>query len=148
MPEYETIFACGSMLGNVHAGSLARANDLCDLLGLDTISMGVTLAFVCEAVERGWLTSDELGVPFGWGDWRGMLRLVEMTAMREGFGDRLAEGAWRLAESVHPEGTRLVYAVKRLELPAPPAPAPKGIAIGYAPPAPRGSPPDTAPPPP
>ena len=42
---------------------------------------------------------EEIGVPFGWGDWRGMLRLVEMTAAREGFGDRLAEGAWRLAES-------------------------------------------------
>ena len=34
-----------------------------------------------------------IGVPFGWGDWRGMLALVEMTARREGFGDRLAEGA-------------------------------------------------------
>jgi aldehyde:ferredoxin oxidoreductase len=132
MPEYETIFAFGSMLGNAHAGSLARANDLCDLLGLDTISMGVTLAFVCEAVERGWLTERELGMAFGWGDWRGMLRLVEMTAMREGFGDRLAEGAWRLAESVHPEGTRLVYAVKRLELPAHSARALKGMSIGYA----------------
>jgi len=132
MPEYETIFAFGSMLGNAHAGSLTRANDLCDLLGLDTISMGVTLAFVCEAVERGWLAERDLGLPFGWGDWRGMLRLIEMTAAREGFGDRLAEGAWRLAESVHPEGTRLVYAVKRLELPAHSARALKGMSIGYA----------------
>jgi aldehyde:ferredoxin oxidoreductase len=132
MPEYETIFAFGSMLGNAHAASLARANDLCDLLGLDTISMGVTLAFVCEAVERGWLSERELGVPFGWGDWRGMLRLVEMTATREGFGDRLAEGARRLAESIHPEATRLVYAVKRLELPAHSARALKGMSIGYA----------------
>jgi aldehyde:ferredoxin oxidoreductase len=132
MPEYETIFAFGSMLGNAHPGSLVRANDLCDLLGLDTISMGVTLAFVCEAVERGWLTEKDLGLPFGWGDWRGMLRLIEMTAAREGFGDRLAEGAWRLAESVHPDATRLVYAVKRLELPAHSARALKGMSIGYA----------------
>ena len=132
MPEYETIFAFGSMLGNAHAGSLTRANDLCDLLGLDTISMGVTLAFVCEAVERGWLTERDLGLPFGWGDWRGMLRLIEMTAARVGFGDRLAVGAWRLAESVHPEGSRLVYAVKRLELPAHSARALKGMSIGYA----------------
>src|SRR6266446_5868078 len=121
--------ACGKQY-EVREGELA--NDLCDLLGLDTISMGVTLAFVCEAVERGWLSERELGLPFGWGDWRGMLRLVEMTAMREGFGDRLAEGAWRLAESVHPEGTRLVYAVKRLELPAHSARALKGMSIGYA----------------
>ncbi|HWN91572.1 MAG TPA: aldehyde ferredoxin oxidoreductase C-terminal domain-containing protein, partial [Verrucomicrobiae bacterium] len=132
MPEYETIFAFGSMLGNAHAGSLAKANDLCDLLGLDTISMGVTLAFAAEALERGWLTQAEVGLPFGWGDWRGMLRLVEMTAAREGFGDKLAEGAWRLAESMGTEATRAVYAVKRLELPAHSARALKGMSIGYA----------------
>ncbi len=132
MPEYETIFALGPMLGNADPESLILANDLCDLLGLDTISMGVTLAFVCEALERGWLDPAEVGVPFGWGHWRGMLRLVEMTARREGFGDRLAEGAWRLAESLHPEATRLVYAVKRLELPAHSARALKGMSIGYA----------------
>jgi aldehyde:ferredoxin oxidoreductase len=132
MPEYETIFAFGSMLGNAHAASLTKANDLCDLLGLDTITMGVTLAFVCEALERGWLTPAEVGVPFGWGDWQGMLRLIEMTAAREGFGDRLAEGAWRLAESISPEATKAVYAVKRLELPAHSARALKGMSIGYA----------------
>ena len=132
MPEYETIFAFGSMLGNAHPGSLTRANDLCDLLGMDTITMGVTLAFVCEALERGWLGAAEVGVPFGWGDWSGMLRLIEMTAAREGFGDRLAEGSWRLASSVHPEATRAVYAVKRLELPAHSARALKGLSIGYA----------------
>jgi aldehyde:ferredoxin oxidoreductase len=132
MPEYETIFALGPMLGIDNPEALILANDLCDLLGMDTISMGVTLAFVAEALERGWLSPSDVGVPFGWGDWRGMLRLVEMTARREGFGDRLAEGAWRLAESVHPDGTSLVYAVKRLELPAHSARALKGLSIGYA----------------
>ena len=132
MPEYESIFALGPMLGIAEPEALILANDLCDLQGLDTISMGVTLALVCEALERGWLAPAEVGVPFGWGDWRGMLRLVEMTARREGFGDRLADGAWRLAESIHPEATRLVYAVKRLELPAHSARALKGLSIGYA----------------
>ncbi len=132
MPEYETIFALGPMLGIANPEALILANDLCDLLGMDTISLGVTLAFVCEALERGWLTTADLGVDFGWGNWRGMLRLVELTARREGFGARLAEGAWRLAERVHPEGTRLVYAVKRLELPAHSARALKGLSIGYA----------------
>ena len=132
MPEYETIFALGPMLGIANPEALLLANDLCDLLGMDTISMGVTLAFVCEALERGWLTKGDVGVDFGWGNWRGMLRLVEMTARREGFGARLAEGAWRLAESVHPDATKLVYAVKRLELPAHSARALKGLSIGYA----------------
>jgi len=132
MPEYETIFALGPMLGIANPEALTLANDLCDLLGMDTISMGVTLAFVCEALERGWLTRADVGVPFGWGDWRGMLALIEQTARREGFGARLAEGAWRLAESVGPEATKLVYAVKRLELPAHSARALKGLSIGYA----------------
>jgi len=52
MPEYETIFAFGSMLGNAHAESLIKANQLCDELGMDSISLGVTLAFVAE-VSRG-----------------------------------------------------------------------------------------------
>ncbi len=132
MPEYETIFALGPMLGISNAEALILANDLCDALGMDTISMGVTLAFVAEALDRGWLGAADVGVPFGWGDWRGMLTLVEQTGRREGFGERLAEGAWRLAESVHPEATRLVYAVKRLELPAHSARALKGLSIGYA----------------
>ena len=132
MPEYETIFALGPMLGISNPEALILANDLCDLQGMDTISIGVTLAFVCEALERGWLKPADVGVPFGWGDWRGMLRLVEMTAAREGFGARIADGAWRLAESVHPDGTKLVYAVKRLELPAHSARALKGLSIGYA----------------
>ena len=132
MPEYESIFALGPMLGIAHPESLILANDLCDLLGMDTISMGVTLAFVAEALERGWLDASELGVPFGWGDWRGMLALVERTASREGFGDRLAEGAWRLATSLHPEAPNAVYAVKGLELPAHSARALKGLSIGYA----------------
>jgi aldehyde:ferredoxin oxidoreductase len=132
MPEYETLFALGPMLGNADPESLIVANDFCDLLGMDTISLGVTLAFVAEALERGWLKPPDIGVPFGWGDARGMVKLVEMTARREGFGDRLAEGAWRLAESVHPEATKLVYAVKRLELPAHSARALKGLSIGYA----------------
>jgi aldehyde:ferredoxin oxidoreductase len=132
MPEYESIFALGPMLGNANPESLILANDLCDLLGMDTISMGVTLAFAAEALERGWIDPARVGVPFGWGEWRGMLTLVEQTARREGFGHELAEGAVRLAHAVHPDGPKLVYAVKGLELPAHSARALKGLSLGYA----------------
>src|SRR2546428_1287232 len=126
MPEYETIFALGPMLGISNPEALILANDLCDLLGMDTISLGVTLAFVAEALERGWLDKNEIGVPFGWGDWRGMGRLVETTARREGFGARPAEGAWRLAPSVHPEDTQPDHPGQGLLTPAHPPPARNG----------------------
>jgi aldehyde:ferredoxin oxidoreductase len=132
MPEYETLFAFGSMLGNANAPSIVHANILCDLLGLDSISMGVTLAFVAECLERGLLTPADLGGAFGWGDHAGMIRLLEQTARREGFGDRLAEGSWRLAAQIGRGAERLPYAVKGLELPAHSARALKGMSIGYA----------------
>jgi aldehyde:ferredoxin oxidoreductase len=131
MPEYETLFAFGSMLGNANAPSIIQANILCDLLGLDTISMGVTLAFVAECLERGLLKPADVG-PFGWGDHAGMIRLVEQTARREGFGARLAEGSARLAAEIGGGAERLPYAVKGLELPAHSARALKGMSIGYA----------------
>jgi aldehyde:ferredoxin oxidoreductase len=132
MPEYETLFAFGSMLGNSNAPSIIHANVLCDLLGLDSISMGVTLAFVAECLERGVLSPADVGGPFGWADHEGMIRLLEQTARREGFGDRLAEGSWRLARQIGRGAERLPYAVKGLELPAHSARALKGMAIGYA----------------
>ncbi|HSE94870.1 MAG TPA: aldehyde ferredoxin oxidoreductase family protein [Methylomirabilota bacterium] len=135
MPEYETLFAFGSMLGNANAPSIIQANIRCDLLGLDSISMGVTLAFVAECLERGLLTPADLGGPgvfAGWGDHAGIVRLVEQTARREGFGDRLAEGSRRLAAQIGRGAERLPYAVKGLELPAHSARALKGMSIGYA----------------
>src|SRR5262245_113671 len=132
MPEYETLFAFGSMLGNANAPSIIHANILCDLLGLDSISMGVTLAFVAECLERSLLTPSDVGLPFGWGDHAGMISLLEQTARREGFGDRLAEGSWRLAREIGRGADRLSYAVKGLELPAHSARALKGMSIGYA----------------
>jgi len=94
---------------------------------MDTISLGVTLAFVAEAVERGWLDKQEIGVPFGWGDLARMLRLVEMTraARASARGSPTAPGGSR--PSVHPEGTKLVYAVKASSCPRTSARALKGL---------------------
>jgi len=132
MPEYESIYAFGPMLGNLDPASLIKAEELCDQLGLDTISMGVTIAFVLECLEQGLLSEKEVGVPVGWGDHRAVHRLVEMTALREGFGDVLAEGSARLAARLGPEAGRFLHAVKSLEMPAHSARALKGMSIGYA----------------
>ncbi|MBI4737916.1 MAG: aldehyde ferredoxin oxidoreductase family protein [candidate division NC10 bacterium] len=132
MPEYESIYAFGPMLGNLDPASLIKAEELCDQLGLDTISMGVTIAFVLECLERGFLTEREVGVPVGWGNHQAVHRLVEMTARREGFGDVLAEGSARLAERLGPEARKFLHAVKGLEMPAHSARALKGMSIGYA----------------
>jgi aldehyde:ferredoxin oxidoreductase len=132
MPEYESIFALGSMLENANAPSLIKANELCDQLGMDTISMGVTLAFAMECAARGLIDPQEIGRELRWGDHHAMLHLVDATAYRQGFGDLLAEGSWRLAERIGGDAHQYLYAVKGLELPAHSARALKGMSIGYA----------------
>jgi aldehyde:ferredoxin oxidoreductase len=132
MPEYESIFALGSMLENANAPSLIKANELCDQLGMDTISMGVTIAFAMECAARGLLGPEEMGRELRWGDYHAMLHLVEATAYRQGFGDLLAEGSRRLAQRLGGDAHHYLYAVKGLELPAHSARALKGMSIGYA----------------
>jgi aldehyde:ferredoxin oxidoreductase len=132
MPEYETIYAFGPMCGNLDPASVIKAEELCDQLGLDTISMGVTIAFALECLEKGFLTEKEVGVPAGWGNYRAVHRLVEMTARREGFGDVLADGSVRLAARLGPEAQKLLYAVKGLEIAGHSARALKGMSLGYA----------------
>jgi aldehyde:ferredoxin oxidoreductase len=132
MPEYETIFALGSMLDNAHKGSIVKANELCDQLGMDTISLGVTFAFAFECFEKGLLSRQEVGRDLTFGDYHAILDLIEDTAYRRGFGDRLAEGSARLAAELGGESSRFLYAVKALEMPAHSARVLKGMSLGYA----------------
>ncbi|MFQ5683452.1 MAG: aldehyde ferredoxin oxidoreductase family protein [Candidatus Binatia bacterium] len=132
MPEYETIFALGSMLDNDNKGSIVRANELCDQLGLDTISLGVTLSFAFECFERGLLNRERTGGDLSFGDYHTILDLIEATAHRRGLGDLLAEGSRRLADLLGKEACKYLYAVKGLELPAHSARVLKGMSIGYA----------------
>lgn len=132
MPEYETIFAFGSMLDNSHKGSIVKANELCDQLGMDTISLGVTLSFAFECFEKGLLQRDRTGRELPFGDYHTILDLIEATAYRRGFGDMLAEGSARLAAQLGAEATKYLYAVKGLEMPAHSARVLKGMSLGYA----------------
>lgn len=132
MPEYETIFALGSMLDNAHKGSIVKANELCDQLGMDTISLGVTLAFAFECFEKGLLSRERAGRDLNFGDYHAILDLIEDTAYRRGLGDVLAEGSARLAAQLGGAASRFLYAVKALEMPAHSARVLKGMSLGYA----------------
>lgn len=132
IPEFESLYALGSMNEVWDAGAMVRAEELCDQLGLDTISMGVTIAFLLECAQAGLIREGDAEVPLRWGDPDALLELIEMTAYRKGIGDLLAEGSARMAERLGPESRRFLYAVKGLELPAHSARALKGMSIGYA----------------
>jgi aldehyde:ferredoxin oxidoreductase len=130
-PEYETLGAFGSLPMVDDLQAVIYANHLCNAYGMDTISLGSTLALACELFARGILTtSDTGGLEIRYGDAAMHLKLVEMTALRLGFGDLLAEGSAALAERFGvPE---LAVTVNRLEVPLHDPRAFLGMAVTYA----------------
>jgi aldehyde:ferredoxin oxidoreductase len=129
-PEYETIAALGSACGVDNLAAVTKANYLCNELGLDTISAGMTIACAMELSERGIIPQEDIGYHLTFGDADAVIDLVQAMAHRKGFGDSLAEGSYRLAEMYgHPE-----YAItaKRLEFPGYDPRGSKGMGLLYA----------------
>ena len=110
-PEYETVYALGSCCLLWDLETIWKANHLCNDLGLDTISTGVTIACAMELSEKG-LTPEKVK----WGDGDKIIELIEKTAYRNGFGNDLAEGSRRLSEKYGDPDAAMH--VKGLELPA------------------------------
>jgi aldehyde:ferredoxin oxidoreductase len=100
-PEYETIGAFGTMLFNTDAESIIKANDICDLYGIDTISAGTTIAFAMECYEKGIIGKEETGgIDLTWGNTPAILAMLEKIVRREGFGDALADGGQMAAKRI------------------------------------------------
>jgi len=115
-PEFESWNQLGPMCGVSNLAATTKASYLCDELGMDTISAGVTIACAMEMYEKGYLSEKEAGYRLNFGNEKAMVELVDKIGLRQGFGDVLAEGAYRLAEKYgHPE---LFMVVKGQEMPA------------------------------
>jgi len=129
-PEYETIGSLGSACGVDNMAAIAKANYLCNELGLDTISTGLTIACAMEMYTKGIVGEEQIGQPLPFGDADGMIAMIRAAARREGFGDEIAQGSWRLASSYgHPE---MSITAKKLEFPSYDARGLKGMGLLYA----------------
>jgi len=83
-----------------------------------------------ELVDRGYLSEKEVGRSLQWGDAEALVELARMTGYREGFGDKLAEGSYRLAESCgHPE---LAMVSKKQEFPGYDPRGAQAMGLAYA----------------
>lgn len=97
-PEYETLAALGSLLEVSDLGAIAHANEICNRAGLDTISLGATIAMATELDEAGLLPPSMAGgLRLRWGDAAAMVEAVRLAAAGEGLGRWLAQGTRRLA---------------------------------------------------
>ncbi|NQT76722.1 MAG: aldehyde ferredoxin oxidoreductase family protein [Bacteroidetes bacterium] len=125
-PEYETVWSLGANCEIFNLIKITQANYHCNKLGLDTISMGVTISCAMELQDKGLFPYKE--VKFGNEDV--LSELVIKTAKKEGIGAELAEGSKRLAEKYGDAETAIH--VKGLELPAYDPRGAMGHALGYA----------------
>ncbi len=123
-PEYETIVNLGSMILVHDIKNIAELNYLANDYGLDTISLGGTLACALELSEMG-----KLPIKIKWGDKETIAKLIRDIALRRGIGNDLAEGSKRLAEKYG--APDVAVHVKGLEVPAYDPRGAFGIALSY-----------------
>ncbi|MFZ5649751.1 MAG: aldehyde ferredoxin oxidoreductase family protein [Bacillota bacterium] len=105
-PEYETIYSFGGLCCIDRLDEIIYLNDICDRLGIDTITAGNLAGLVMEASKRG-------GLDFSleYGDAVGVARLLNDMASRSGLGEDLSRGIkhfsekWNLEDiAVHVKG--------------------------------------------
>jgi len=105
-PEYETIYAFGGLCLIDSIAEIVYLNDICDRLGMDTITAGNLCAFTIEAARR-----NKVDFKIDYGDVDAIADLLHKIARKEGIGEVLAEGIkhaaakWDLEDiAVHVKG--------------------------------------------
>lgn len=132
-PEYETLACAGSNCGIEDLEAIVRFNDLCDDLGLDTISTGDVTAFAMECFEKGLISKEDAnGLDLSFGSVEGYLEVSKLIAYRTGIGEILAGGVRSASEKIGKGSERFAVQVKGLELPGYDPRGSVGMALAYA----------------
>jgi aldehyde:ferredoxin oxidoreductase len=98
-PEYETIAGCGSNWGIFDPDFVIEVNFYCDTYGLDTISVGTSVAFAMECYEMGLIDEEATkGLDLRFGNKEAALKLLHQMAQGEGFGALVGQGVRRMKD--------------------------------------------------
>lgn len=124
-PEYETIAVAGPNAGITDPEHIVKFNEVCDNMGLDTISTGDTIVWAMEMTEKGLYDFD---IRFGEAD--KMIKMVEMIARQKGVGADLSRGVKYASEKYG--GTDFAMQVKGLEFPQYEPRGSWGMSLSYA----------------
>jgi len=129
-PEFEGLASLGSACGVDNLAAIIKAYYLCNEFGMDVISCGYTISCAMELFEKGFLPQKDVGNKLNFGDAETLIEFVKKTGAREGFGDLLAEGSYRLAKRYgHPEFS---MTVKKVESPGYDPRGAQGVGLSYA----------------
>ncbi|MCS7103562.1 MAG: aldehyde ferredoxin oxidoreductase family protein, partial [Candidatus Korarchaeum sp.] len=129
--DYENIAMLGPNLGIDNMNWALNLNLFADENGIDTISLGNVLAFATEAMKRGLVNPNDVGVKLEWGDGQAFLEVARKIVEKEGFGSLLAEGVAYASQHIGKGSERFAMHVKGLEISAYDCHAYIGMALAY-----------------
>lgn len=132
-PEYETTSTFGNYCGIDDLAAISYANQLCNQYGLDTISCGATIAWAMECFENGLITTaDTGGIELKFGHAEAMVKMTEMIAKGEGFGQVLGMGSAAAAKAIGRGTEEYLITSKGQEAPAHMPQMKRTLALIYA----------------
>lgn len=131
--EYESLGMLGSNCLVDDLLAISKANDLCNRLGIDTISAGSFVAFTMECFEKGLIDSKDLnGREARWGDGEYLIELIRQIGNKEGFGQLFSKGIRQAAAKIGHGAEEFTVEVKNLDFPAHDPRTYFSLAINYA----------------
>ncbi|MHA1301775.1 MAG: aldehyde ferredoxin oxidoreductase family protein, partial [Candidatus Helarchaeota archaeon] len=132
--DFESIFALASCCGISYFPAVIKAIELCDRLGIDTMSGGVTVAHAMECFEKGYITKEDTGgLDLKFGNHEAMVKFVENMCNRETkAGDIWADGSRAAAKKIGKDSMDFAMQIKGLELPGYSLRGLKTAALGFS----------------
>lgn len=131
-PEYESIAALGSLCLVDNLEVIAKANELCNRYGMDTISTGSIIAFAMEAFEKKLISKEDVdGLDLMWGNGEAVIKLIKMIGEKRGIGKVLCEGVRTASAKIGGNAVDFAIHIKGLELPMHDPRCYASLAVGY-----------------
>ncbi|MBL0712259.1 MAG: aldehyde ferredoxin oxidoreductase C-terminal domain-containing protein, partial [Desulfosarcina sp.] len=132
-PEYETVLALGGLCLNEDPDSIFQLNEILNRAGMDSISVGGTIAFAIECFEKGLITTaDTDGLVLAWGNTEAIMALIDKMIRRDGIGDILADGTRKAAARIGRGAHHYAIQAGGQELPMHDGRGDPGYALHYA----------------
>lgn len=132
-PEYETTSTFGNYCGIDDLAAIAKANEICNKYGIDTISCGATIAWAMECFENGKITLEDTGgIELRFGNAEAMVQMTDLIARQEGFGQILALGSAAAAGQIGRGTGEFLITSHKQEAPAHMPQLKRSLALIYA----------------
>jgi aldehyde:ferredoxin oxidoreductase len=112
--EFEAVYCLGTNCGVFDPVAILEMENLCDKYGMCVVGLGNAIAFAKDLFSRGIISEEDTGLSLSWEDSGSQTELIHRTALREGFGNTVAEGMYGMAKIIGRNSMDYCYHVKGL----------------------------------